>query len=68
MKILKAFIKHFGAPQRKKENKTFCLLFILMQLSEMHGAGTVKKPGNNAVQMSLMLTLNTFNSLIWCFC
>ena len=40
VKALKAFIKPFEAPQGKNETK---LIFILTQLSKMHGAGRVKK-------------------------
>ena len=41
MKAFKAFIKPFEAPQRS-ENKTFNLIFISIQLSEMHGSLRVK--------------------------
>ena len=37
MKALKAFIKPFEVPQRNVKQK-FVLIFILRQLSEMHGA------------------------------
>ena len=38
---LKAFIKPFEAPQRSVKIN-FNLIFILIQLSEMHGTGRVK--------------------------
>ena len=38
---LKAFIKHFEAPQSMKIK--IKLIFILIELSEMHGAGRVSK-------------------------
>ena len=39
------------------------LIIILMQLSEMHGVRSVKKPENDDVPMSSLLTLNTFNTI-----
>ena len=36
MKTLKALLKPFGAPQKR------IFIFILIQLSEMHGVGTVR--------------------------
>ena len=36
------FCKPFEAPQRSVKNKNFKSIFILIQLSEMHGAGRVK--------------------------
>ena len=42
MKALKTIIKPFEAPQRSVKTK-IKLIFILMQLSKMHGAGRVKK-------------------------
>ena len=42
MKALKAFIKPFEEPQRSVKIK-FKLIFILLQLSKMHGAGKVKE-------------------------
>ena len=41
MKALKAFIKPFEAPQKKKKWK-LNLFFILIQLSKIHGAGRVE--------------------------
>ena len=42
MKGFKAFIKPFEAPQKKCENKNLSpIIFILIQLSEMHGVGSV---------------------------
>ena len=41
MKALKAFINSFEAPQRSMKEK-FNLIFISIQLSEMHGTGRVK--------------------------
>ena len=38
MKVVKAFIKHFEALQRSVKIK-YRLIFVLIQLSEMHGAG-----------------------------
>ena len=38
MKVLKAFVKPFEAPQRSVKKK---LIFIFIQLSEMHGTGKV---------------------------
>ena len=40
MKALKAFIKPFEAPERSMKTK-FKFILILIQLSEMHGAGRV---------------------------
>ena len=40
MKALKAFINSFEAPQRSMKEK-FNLIFISIQLSEMHGTGRV---------------------------
>ena len=51
MKGLNVFIKLFEAPQRTVIIKIY-VNFILMQLSETYGAGSVKKPGNDAVPMS----------------
>ena len=42
MNALKAFIKPFEAPRRSVKIK-LKLIFISTQLSEMHGAGRVKK-------------------------
>ena len=39
--FMKAFLKPFEAPQ-KSVKKKFKLIFILIKLSEMHGAGRVK--------------------------
>ena len=41
MKAFKVFMKSFEAPQRSVKIK-FKLIFILIQLSEMHAAGRVK--------------------------
>ena len=41
MKVFKAFIKPFEAPQRSVKKK-FKLIFILLQLSKIHGAGSAK--------------------------
>ena len=41
MQTLKAFIKPFDAPQGSVKKK-INLIFISMQLSEMHGTGRVK--------------------------
>ena len=42
MKAFKAFRKPFEAPQRNVEIKIFNLIFISIQLSEMHGTLSVK--------------------------
>ena len=42
MKAIKAFIKPFGAPQRSVKTKKINLIFISIQLSEMHGLLRVK--------------------------
>ena len=47
MKALKAYMKPFGAPQRSVKLK-FKLIFILLQLSEMHGAGSVNMTLRNS--------------------
>ena len=41
MKVLKVFIKPFEAPQRRMKKKSN-LIFISIQLSEIHGTGRVK--------------------------
>ena len=44
MKAFKAFIKPFEAPQRSMKIK---LIFILIQLCEIHGVGRVKPQGGS---------------------
>ena len=46
MKALKAFIKHFEAPQRTLKIK-FRLIFISIQLQEMHGTFSVNTKNKN---------------------
>ena len=49
MKALKAFIKKaFEAPQRS-ENKNLKLIFLLIQLSEMHRAERIKTEEESGV-------------------
>ena len=52
MKALKTFIKPFEAPQRSVKKKKN-LIFISMQLSEMHGTGRVKYMGKTVIAVIL---------------
>ena len=56
LKALKAFIKPFEAPQRSVEIK-FKLIFILIQLSEMHGAVRVKEYKHSWENAKLYISL-----------
>ena len=47
MKALKDFIQPFETPQSRKR---FEFIFILIQLSEKHGAGTVKNDRTEQVK------------------
>ena len=42
IKILKAFVKPFEGSKGKVRKEKFKLIFILISLSEMHGAGRAK--------------------------
>ena len=53
MKALKAFIKPFEAPQRRVQIK-IKLIFISIQLSEMHRTGRVKPMNKHAWELSLL--------------
>ena len=60
MKALKAFIKKaFEAPQRS-ENKNLKLIFLLIQLSEMHRAERIKNEEESGVCIALKMPLHRF--------
>ena len=62
MKALKTIIKPFETPQRSVKTK-IKLIFILMQLSKMHGAGRVKKCASRKNWKSIYLK-KTLNSVV----
>ena len=61
-KALKAFVKTFEGPQRC-EKKKFNSIFILIQLSEMHGPAGGVKIDNLGLQLSEMNGAGRVNNL-----
>ena len=65
MKVQKAFMKPSEAPQRSENKNLSYIIFILIQLSEMHEVGRVKMSSNaNACVNQIPKLVDTLTVLL----